>query len=443
MQQCAVQHAAGGLAPQVPVPFLLFTEFQAMMTQLFTSLSARLALTLILILGAAAARADGNLVIIGGALRADNAVVWERIVSLAGGKGARIAVIPAAAGNPVAAGARQVRTLGGYGAAAFVLPLSPKLPGDVRQAANDAALVAQVDGASGVYFVGGDQARIVASLRRADGSNSAVLDAIWRLYRRGGVIAGTSAGAAIMSSTMFDNAPPVLAVLQRGVAKGGVMAPGLGFIGDDVFVDQHLLVRGRFARMLPLMHSRAYRRGIGIDENTALVVGPGRDAEVIGYKGVIVLELDGAEVDRTLPAFNISNASISYLDHGDRINLASGVMTPSDDKIDGKVDPAAPDHHGPLFAADILGNTTVVDLMARLIDSDTPVAIGLAFDGPGATPGAAPGFEFRFSRSAASSGYASASSEAYSVYRLRLDVRPVALGWPAYQPWQQRVNSAQ
>ena len=51
-----------------------------------------------------------------------------------------------------------------------------------------------------------------------------------------------------------------------------------------------------------------------------------------------------------------------------------------------------------------------------------------------------PGFEFRFSRGPASSGYVSASSEAYSVYRLRLDVRPVALGWPAYRPFPAPLN---
>jgi cyanophycinase len=392
--------------------------------------------------GPASAEAEqtrGHLVIIGGALRADNAEVWTRIVQLAGGKGARIAVIPAAAGNPTGSGASAARYLASYGASAFVLPLSPRLPGDVHKASNDPALVTALEQAGGVYFVGGDQARIVASLRNRDGSNSAVLDALWRLYRRGGVLAGTSAGAAIMSSTMFDEAPTVLNVLQQGVTGGAVMADGLGFIGKDVFVDQHLLVRGRFARMLPLMLAKGYRRGIGIDENTALVVGPRQDAEVIGYKGVLMLELDQATVDHSLPAFNVSNAAISYLDHGDRIDLRSGALTPSADKLAGKVDPALPERKGTLYAADILGNTAVVDLMSRLIDSDQQAAIGLAFGGPGG-PGsadaAAPGFEFRFSRGPASTGYASASSEAYSVYRLRLDVRPVALGWPVYQPWQ-------
>ena len=396
---------------------------------------AKLILAVGILCSAGSALAEGTLLIAGGALRADNAAVWERLVQLAGGKGARIAVIPAAAGNPARSGANWVRNINQYGAAAFLLPLSPKLPGDVRKAANDPALVAQIDGAGGIYLLGGDQARIVATLRNPDGSNSAVLDAIWRLYKRGGVIAGTSAGAAVMSSTMFDNAGSVLSILQRGVDTGGVMAPGLGFIGDDVFVDQHLLVRGRFARMLPLMLSKKYRRGIGVDENTALLVGPGREAEVLGYKGVIVLEMDQASTDPALPGFNVSNASISYLDHGDRINLGSGLITPSSDKVDGKVDPNAPEYDTPLFTTDILGNTTVVDLMSKLIDSNQPAAIGLAFTGPGEAAGA-PGFEFKFSRAPASTGYVSATSEAYSVYRLRLDVRPVALAWPVYQPYK-------
>ena len=68
---------------------------------------------------------------------------------------------------------------------------------------------------------------------------------------RGGVIAGTSAGAAIMSATMFYDPPlEVMPVLKNGVVDGKDIAPGLGFIGTDVFVDQHLLARGRFAELI-------------------------------------------------------------------------------------------------------------------------------------------------------------------------------------------------
>jgi cyanophycinase len=158
---------------------------------------------------AAEAPPKGSLVIIGGSLRAGNAPVWERIVELAGGKGARIAVFPSAANLPERAGKVDVERLRAYGADAFLVPLSVKLPGpNYRQVADDEELAKQVREAGGAYFVGGDQARVTLALRRADGADSLILDALWEMYRRGGVIAGTSAGAAIMSSTMFNEAKP-------------------------------------------------------------------------------------------------------------------------------------------------------------------------------------------------------------------------------------------
>lgn len=384
----------------------------------------------------------GSLVIVGGALRPDTAAVWQRIVTLAGGRGARIAIIPAAAGNPMGSGNRIAATLNSYGAAAFVLPLAPRLPGDVHQAANDPALADAVRGATGVYFAGGDQGRITGALRNADGSNSRVLDAVWSVLARGGVVAGSSAGAAIMSSSMFYDTKSVLATLRTGVHEGREIAPGLGFVGTELFVDQHVIVRGRFARMLPAMLAKGYKQGLGIDENSALVVGADGDVEVIGYSGAMLLETAQAVVDPAKPGFNVRNARISYLDSGDHYQLGTGLLTPSADKRDGKLasmlagtTDAKPDSgselRGPLRSADILGNSAVVDLMGRLIDSDQTEAVGLAFGAADDTP-AGQGFEFRFIRDAASSGYESASSAHYSVYRLRLDVRPIAVGWPTY-----------
>lgn len=218
-------------------------------------------------------QSTGSLVIIGGALRMDNAVVWQRIVQQAGGKGAKIAVIPAAAGSPEKSGAFAVESLNKNGAQAFLIPLSVKhaqfKPEDI---VSNAAWLDKLKNASGVYFTGGDQGRIIQALVRPDGSRTAMLDAIWALYQRGGVIAGSSAGAAIMSTTMFYDAKPVLPTLKLGVTDGKEIAAGLGFIGPDVFIDQHLIIRGRFARMLPVMLKKNYRLGLGVDENTAMVV---------------------------------------------------------------------------------------------------------------------------------------------------------------------------
>ena len=121
----------------------------------------------------------GSLVIIGGGLKGDNADVWQRIVALAGGPGARIAVLPSAAADPQRTGDRIVERLNGYGAAAFVVPLAVRLDGsDFRQVAEDGELAAAVRGAGGVFFSGGDQSRITQALVREDGSRSAVLEAV-------------------------------------------------------------------------------------------------------------------------------------------------------------------------------------------------------------------------------------------------------------------------
>ncbi|MDB5756587.1 MAG: cyanophycinase [Massilia sp.] len=380
---------------------------------------------------AAPAAPKGSLVIVGGALRADNAVVWERIVRLAGGEGARIAVFASASASPEQAGKFNMDLLNHYGADSFFIPVAVKLAGtDYLTAAEDPELAAAVRKAGGAYFAGGDQARITRALRRPDGSNSLVLDALWDMFRGGGVIAGSSAGAAIMSSTMFDEPKTVLATLKLGVAEGQEIAPGLGFIGDDVFIDQHLLVRGRFARMLPAMLKKGYKLGLGIDENTAMVVGPTREVEVIGYKGALLIDLSSASTEPG--AFNLTNAKVSYLDNGDRFNIATGEFTPSSDKRDGKLDPAKPYYREPLFNADILGNSTVVDLMGKLIDSDQPEAIGLTLGSPRSVQPDL-GFEFRFIRARDSVGYMSVASETYSVYNVRLDIRPIQIRLPLYQ----------
>ena len=383
-------------------------------------------------IGAALAQQPkGSLVIIGGGLRGDNAAVWERMVQLAGGKGTRIAVFASASATPDKVGKALVERFNAYGAHAFFVPVAMRLAGtDYQAAADDPTLAAAVRSAGGAFFAGGDQGRITRALRRRDGSNTRMLDALWDMYRRGGLVAGTSAGAAIMSSTMFGHPKSVLATLKLGLDDGKEIAPGLGFIGDDVFIDQHLLVRGRFARMVPAMLLKGYKIGLGIDENTAMVVGPTREVEVIGYRGALLVDLSKATAQDG--PLNVSNVRLSYLDNGDRFNLVTHAFTPSADKIDNKVDPTTPYYREPLFSADILGNSTVVDLMTRLIDSDQPEAIGLSLDSPHA---AQPdlGFEFKLTKTRDSVGYMSSLTEAYSVYNLRLDIRPIEVTRPLYR----------
>lgn len=386
------------------------------------------------------APAHGSLVIIGGSERFDHREYWEQIVELAGGPGCRIAVFPTASGDPVKKGGWVISALNKAGADAFLVPVAwRKIPVAPQQAVADPELVAQVREATGVFLIGGEQDRIVKALYTPEGQNTPMLDAIWDVYRSGGVIAGTSAGAAVMSRIMYRDADSVLDTLLRGVQFGKEIDRGLGFLDSEWFVDQHLLVRGRFARTLVAMHDQGFKYGIGVDENSAVIVRNGKDVQVIGYKGALVLDLSRAEHDPNLGRFNLKNVRLTYLDRGDRYDLKTREVTPSDEKLeDEKIDPKSPDFRPyldrPLFFNDILGNMTVADLMGKLMDSIHSEAIGLAFDGAEARKHSVDGFEFKFIRDNDSVAWYTEAfgGDDYTVLNIRLDIRPIRITGPLY-----------
>ena len=137
--------------------------------------------------------------------------------------------------------------------------------------------------AAGLFFTGGDQLRISSQI-----GDTPIEEMVRAIHRRGGVIAGTSAGASVMSDTM----------LVRGSSAeshriGDLnMAPGLGLI-EDVIIDQHFAERGRIGRLLGAVAQNPRVLGIGIDENTAIVVENDR-FRVIGAGAVYVV--DGTDV---------------------------------------------------------------------------------------------------------------------------------------------------
>ncbi|HEU4457614.1 MAG TPA: cyanophycinase [Methylibium sp.] len=385
----------------------------------------------------------GYAVPIGGALKYDNQEVWSRLVQLSGGEGARWVVVPTAAGNPMGTGSRIAEALKREGAKVEVLPISPRLA--ERDAAADArspALVAKVRAAHGVFFAGGAQERIVDVLQPG-GVRTPLLEAIWELFDAGGVVAGTSAGAAIMSETMFRDATDVLRVLKTGkLDEGKEIDRGLGFVGPELFVDQHFLKRGRIGRMLPLMVKKGYKLGIGVEENTGAIV-RGHEIEVIGAKGVLLVDLSAASSDAALPFFNLKNARITYLDKGDRHDFKTGVTTPSQEKLAGSaIDPGSADFRPYFrrmpFVPDILGDNAIANTMGNLIDNRQNEALGLAFAGIPLADDPQPdlGFEFRLKRGPESRGWYTGAfgGEDYTVLNLNLDVTPVRMRRPLYEP---------
>lgn len=383
----------------------------------------------------------GSLVIIGSNLRRDEAKIWERIVQLAGGRGAKIAIFPTASESPLAEGRRVSAFLQEFGAKPFVVPLAVReLPDDPRLVANDEQVCRQVRSATGIYFVGGAQEYIVDTLRDNEQRKTPLLEAVWDVYRGGGVIVGCSAGAAIMSRVMFRDAPNVLHTLFHGVRMGKEIDYGLGFVDANWFVDQHCLVWGRFGRSLVAMRSQGLKLGIGVDENTALVVTGPEQLEVLGFRGAVLIDLRQATSDPLVKGFNLQNARLSYLDRGDRLNLRTVEVTPSAEKLaENKIDPTAADFKPyfdeVLFANDILGNNTMPDLLAKLLDGTRNEATGLAFYGQIARVRPTKGFEFRFQRDKQSSGWFTEAygNDNYTVLNIRLDIRPIRVSGPLYE----------
>ncbi|WP_310385582.1 cyanophycinase [Roseateles sp.] len=384
----------------------------------------------------------GTAIIIGGALKYDNDAVWRRIVEAAGGPGARFAVLATAAANPERSAAQIVAALNAQGARAEAIPVAPRLKGvDLQASLNDPALLAKVSGAQAVFFSGGAQELIVDSLQPG-GEPTAMLKAIWSVFNRGGVVAGTSAGAAVMSTTMFRDAQDALKVMKGDLRRGKELDRGLGFVGPNLFIDQHFLKRGRIGRMLPLMLAEGYKLGLGVEENSAALL-RGDEMEVIGAKGVLLVDLSQASSDPALPGFNIRNAQLSYLDRGDRHNFSTGLTTASAQKLAGHaIDHTAADFK-PFFSnqpffLDILGDNAIVNAMSHLLDSPHAELLGVAFSGRGLTGEPQPdlGFEFRLHKGEGSRGWFSGAmgGEDYTVLRLRLDVQPVQIKRPFYTP---------
>jgi cyanophycinase len=379
---------------------------------------------------------QGSLVIVGGALRFGDAEIWQRVVELAGGKGSKIAVFPTASINPLRSAARASEALRAAGGEPFLVPVAlEKIDIDYHKAVEDPALVSQVREAGGIFFTGGEQSRITQALVNAEGKNTPMLDAVWDVYRRGGVVVGTSAGAAVMSHIMYRDARNVLETLTKGVSMGHEIAYGLGFLDATWFVEQHSLTRGRFARAMAAMQSQGLKFGIGVAENTALVVTGGTQVKIIGDFGAVVMDLSQATVDANVKGFNLKNARLSYLDRGDEFNLATLVVTPSKEKQnDPKLDPNSEDFHPDfddrLFTNDILGNNAVFDLLKKIMMNKTGEAIGLAFDGSAAATATTQGFEFRFYRDKDTVAWHTEAfgGEDFTIANMHLDIRPVSVG---------------
>jgi len=242
---------------------------------------------------------DGTVIVIGGAEdKIRDRVILARFVQLAGGEDATIAVISTASSFGAAAGDRY-RTVFTELGAKTVRPLHAT----TRAQANDETFSRAVRDATGIFLTGGNQLRLSSTI-----GGTILAETVLERFRDGAAVAGTSAGASAMSTHMIAFGASGGTPKHRMAA----LAAGLGVL-PGVIVDQHFQQRNRLGRLLSVIANNPSLLGLGVDEDTAGVVGPDGIMEVLGRGSITIVDGSAAETD----AWDV---------HGHRPLMISGVV---------------------------------------------------------------------------------------------------------------------
>ncbi|TVQ08925.1 MAG: cyanophycinase [Leptolyngbya sp. DLM2.Bin27] len=217
----------------------------------------------------------GALVIIGGAEdKEGDCTVLREFVRACGGVKARIAVMTAATSLPGEVGDQYIRVFERIGAESVEIVNTERREDSEREDS-----IRKVSEATGIFFTGGDQSRIVDFIK-----GTPLDEAIHQRHRAGAVIGGTSAGAAMMPDEMIVGGTSVSNPSVDAVEMG----PGMGFL-PGIVVDQHFAQRGRLGRLLAALVLQPAVLGLGIDEDTGIIV-EGDEFTVIGRGAVTVVD---------------------------------------------------------------------------------------------------------------------------------------------------------
>jgi cyanophycinase len=216
--------------------------------------------------------------------------------------------------------------------------------------ADDPYFSALIKSSHAVMLQGGDQAKHARSLVQDDGSDTELLKAIREVYQKGGVIAGTSAGAHVMSHPMFAAGTshtslvinhteaknitdvPLTGFLNPTIAGNNFSMPGIGLL-DGILTDTHFDERGRFGRLLVGIRDTGASLGLGLDEGTALAI-KDNVGTVVGLNGVFLVDASLAEFNEkgAEKGFEAKGLVVHYLTEGDQYDFLTGTVIPADFK---------------------------------------------------------------------------------------------------------------
>lgn len=219
----------------------------------------------------------GHLLVIGGAEdKYNERRILKKFLELAGGEKAEVLIVPVASDYPEFAAdvySQAFRNLGVTNPR--VLRATSRQ--DVFQADPDELL----DGVTGVFISGGDQMRLVSLL-----GGTKFAEKLRKLVRETNIVlAGTSAGAAGMSSAMIVRGESTSHPQKSSVR----LSPGLGFL-KNIIIDQHFTERGRISRLITAVSYNPYNLGVGIDENTAIILDGKGVLQVFGQGSATIVD---------------------------------------------------------------------------------------------------------------------------------------------------------
>jgi len=253
----------------------------------------------------------GKLVIVGGVQTNE---IEKKFVELAGGPQARIIIIPNAGSEPKLNSEIEQKGFSKLGAKADYILFT-------RETADEEANLKKMDWANAVFFLGGDQSDLTRDML-----GTKLLQKVFDIYNNGGVVGGSSAGAAVMSEVMITGNELVnkdSTVSFVTIEKGNVETKqGFGFL-KTVIIDQHFLKRKRHNRLISVLLEHPNLIGVAIDESTAIIVLPNNTFEVCGNNQVLVYDPTEAQNIRTDKNNNLGgyNLKLHVLLNGDKFDL--------------------------------------------------------------------------------------------------------------------------
>lgn len=243
-------------------------------------------------------RKAGTIILIGGGLDPAGPALDAFLRLSSARDGAKIVGVTTASTDPVGSAVAWKDAFATAGAVNVEFPII-----DRRERAQDARIAQMVLDAQGIFLGGGDQVHLVATL-----GGSRVGRAIKEAFSRGAIVCGTSAGAAALSDTMLAGGE----IDEEGQEVPLYLGPGFGLLGFSALVDTHFSKRGRLQRLFRRVAENPELMGLGIDEDTALVV-RGHLGEVVGRGSVYFVDGRGVRFDNAEEAKKGAPLTLSYL----------------------------------------------------------------------------------------------------------------------------------